>query len=359
MRRTIAEDAENRGKQTDLADVVESKFRTLLKDGANATMDFEWLRPELPSFYDEEKFHLGQQMFYNNTFTMMIAKLSGLLSLFAVPSMKDVLVFTRQSGTPCAAFHRYVSTILHTWVWYGKDTGLKNGFLESLKIVRKKHCVAFRRSWEAGLSRVTQLDMALAQFGFIGFTILGGDYLGVNNSSEELEGLIHLWRVVGSMLGMEDKYNICSGSVEVTRGLCRRILDEVFLPLLANSDEDFNEMSRTVIESLWPVNPFLDPNAFVEFTLIFASSIATNNNHSLKIDPSRMSWHARLLLNVQLMTHKYLLRPKRWWSKFFRAYFNGQMRLAIYLTENFPYLAFWCYGVKKSYVNIFKYRINF
>lgn len=79
-------------------------------------------------------------------------------------------------------------------------------FLESLKIVRRKHCVAFRRSWKAGLSRISQLDMALTQFGFVGFTLLCGDYLGVNNSFEELEGLIHLWRVVGSMLGMEDKF---------------------------------------------------------------------------------------------------------------------------------------------------------
>lgn len=48
--------------------------------------------------------------------------------------------------------------------------------------------------------------MALAQFGFMGFTLVAGDELGVNNSSEELEGLIHFWRVVGSMLGMEDKF---------------------------------------------------------------------------------------------------------------------------------------------------------
>lgn len=79
-------------------------------------------------------------------------------------------------------------------------------FLDSLKIVRKKHCVAFRRSSEAGLQRISQLDMALTQFGFMGFTLLSGDYLGVNNNSEELEGLIHFWRVVGSMLGMEDKF---------------------------------------------------------------------------------------------------------------------------------------------------------
>ncbi|KZC06320.1 hypothetical protein WN55_10229, partial [Dufourea novaeangliae] len=330
---------------------------TLLKDGANTFMDFKWLQPELPSFFDEKKFLLGQRMFYNNAFTMMIAKLCGLLSLFAVPSIKDVLAYTKRSGTPCAAFHRYVSTILHTWAWYGRKAGIDREFLDSLKIVRKKHCVAFRRSSEAGLARVTQLDMALAQFGFMGFTVLAGDYLGVNSSSEELEGLVHFWRVIGSMLGMEDKYNLCTGSIEETRAICRRLLDEVFLPSLATENKDFKEMSRTLITGLWPINPYMDPNAFVAFTLILASSSAPNNNHSLKIDTSNLSWYGRFILNVQIMVHKYLLPATYWWSSLFRAYFNGQMRLAMYLTENFPFLAFWSYGVKNSYVDIYKYRV--
>ncbi|XP_076762238.1 uncharacterized protein LOC143430122 isoform X2 [Xylocopa sonorina] len=342
----------------DLTDTVESKLQTLLKDGANSFMELEWMQPEFPPFFDEKKFYLGQRMFCNNTFTMMIAKLCGLLSLLAVPSIKDVLMFTRQSGTPCAAFRRYVSTIFHTWVWYEKKPDVEKEFLESLKIVRKKHCVAFRRSLMAGLSRVSQLDMALAQFGFMGFTLLSGDYLGVNYSSEELEGLVHFWRVVGSMLGMKDEYNICSGSVEETRALCRRLLDEVFLPGFASDDKDFNQMSHTLIKSLWPVNPYMDSTAFIKFTFILASSAATNNNHSLKIDRSSMPWYSRFILNLQLTVHKYLLPPTYWWSRFFRTFFNGQMRLAMYLTEKFPFLAFWSYGVKNSYVDIYKYRVT-
>jgi len=72
--------------------------------------------------------------------------------------------------------------------------------------VRRKHCVAFRRSTEAGVHKPTQLDMALAQFGFIGFTVVSGDYLGLKVTYEEMEGIIHLWRVIGNMLGMDDKF---------------------------------------------------------------------------------------------------------------------------------------------------------
>ncbi|XP_029048214.1 LOW QUALITY PROTEIN: uncharacterized protein LOC114878496 [Osmia bicornis bicornis] len=339
-------------------DATESRLQVLLKDGSNTLMDFEWLQPKLPPFFDEKKFLLGQRMFYNNPFTMMIAKLCGLVILFAIPSIKDVLLFTRQSSTQCAAFRRYVSTILHTWTWYGKRAGIEKEFLDSLKIVRKKHCVAFRRSSEAGLQKISQLDMALTQFGFMGFTLLSGDYLGVNNNSEELEGLIHFWRVIGSMLGMEDKYNICSGNVEEVRALCRRLLDEIFLPALARGNKDFDKMSYLLIESLWPINPFIEPSAFVAFTFILASSSATNNNHSLKIDTSSMSWYSRFILNLQLIVHKYLLQSTYWWSSLFRMYFNGHMRIAMYLTEKLPFLAFWSLGIKNSYVDIYKYPVN-
>lgn len=75
--------------------------------------------------------------------------------------------------------------------------------------MRKKHCIVSRRSSEAGLGRISQLDMALTQFGFIGFTLISGDMLGVHTSDEELHGLVHFWRVIGHMLGMDERYYIC------------------------------------------------------------------------------------------------------------------------------------------------------
>lgn len=78
--------------------------------------------------------------------------------------------------------------------------------MESLKIVRRKHCIAFKRSTEAGVHKPTQLDMVLAQFGFIGYTIVSKEYLGIKTTDEEMEGVVHLWRVIGSMLGIDDRF---------------------------------------------------------------------------------------------------------------------------------------------------------
>lgn len=87
--------------------------------------------------------------------------------------------------------------------------------------------------------------------------------------------------------------------MEESRALCRRLLDEVFLPSLVSNSKDFEEMSRVVLESVWPVSPYIDPNAFIKFTLILASKAATNNNHSLKIGKS-------FTIDLDIFSHRFI-----------------------------------------------------
>lgn len=105
---------------------MEERLHFLMNEGKSVYADEEVDNLELPDYYDAEKFELGQKVFANNVFAMMIAKLSGLLVLLALPTILDILIFTKQSGTPCAAFRRYVSTILHTFVWYENDPDKEN-----------------------------------------------------------------------------------------------------------------------------------------------------------------------------------------------------------------------------------------
>ncbi|XP_072744710.1 uncharacterized protein [Anoplolepis gracilipes] len=334
-------------------------MQIILKEGAETLMDYESLTPELPPFYDEKKFLLGQQAFYNNIFSMLIAKLCGLISLLTISTVLNVVMFTKKSGTPCLAYRRYALTILHTLIWHEKDPhGKPNEFLESLKIVRRKHCVAFRRSTEAGIHKPTQLDMALAQFGFIGYSIVSGEYLGIKITPEELEGVVHLWRVIGSMLGMDDKFNLCTGTVEETRALCQKMLEDVFVPSLAKKNEYFDDMGNAMLQGLWPINFSIEPLAFMTFTLYLASTSARNNNHSIKIDTSTMPFYSWYLFNLQHFVLKYLMRPSAWWSSFFRAIFNALMRLSLFLMEKNPFLASWMFGKEYSDVKIFHYHLD-
>lgn len=106
---------------TDASDKVEEKFRLMLEEGSKVFADSEEPDMKLPDYFDPVKFRRGQRVFEKNIFTMMIAKLSGLLMLLAVPSIVNIIKFTKQSGTPCTAFRRYAATIIHTCIWYNKS----------------------------------------------------------------------------------------------------------------------------------------------------------------------------------------------------------------------------------------------
>lgn len=60
----------------------------------------------------------GAKTFEKNIFLMFTGKMSGLLTLLAIPSIVKVLVLTKQSEEPHKAFRRYVDTIRHMLFWY-------------------------------------------------------------------------------------------------------------------------------------------------------------------------------------------------------------------------------------------------
>ncbi|XP_032676431.1 uncharacterized protein LOC116846558 [Odontomachus brunneus] len=202
--------------------------------------------------------------------------------------------------------------------------------------------------------------MCLTQFGFIGYILIGTENLGIKVTHEEMEGLVHVWRIIGSMLGMEEKFNLCSGTVEEARGLCQNILDKVFIPALTNKNEHFDSMSQAMLESLSAMSFAIQPQAFIMFTYYLASISASNNNHSIRIDTSGMSFYNWYLFNLQCFVLKYLMRPSAWWSSFFRAIYNSMLQLSLIIAKKYPYFstANWRYGEKYSDVNIFRYNFD-
>lgn len=61
-------------------------------------------------------------------------------------------------------------------------------------------------SEKSGLGvRVSQKDMSLTQFGFIGLILLKKKELGIVGTKEDEMALVHFWRTIGYMLGIHDK----------------------------------------------------------------------------------------------------------------------------------------------------------
>ena len=76
----------------------------------------------------------------------------------------------------------------------------------SLEKVREKHNSSSKRSFTSGFNSITQKNMAFTQFGFMGYTISRSQEVGIHNpQEEELVGFIHVWRVIGYLMGIEER----------------------------------------------------------------------------------------------------------------------------------------------------------
>lgn len=77
---------------------------------------------------------------------------------------------------------------------------------QSLSVVRHLHNSASKKGCMAGLNGISQMDMALTQFGFMGFALSRSRKMGIyENDDEEFLAYTHIWRVVGYLMGIEDR----------------------------------------------------------------------------------------------------------------------------------------------------------
>lgn len=202
--------------------------------------------------------------------------------------------------------------------------------------------------------------MALTQFGFMGFIISCPEKLGIQLSHEDLEAFVHFWRVIGHMVGIKEHFNLCTDSYKTTKKRVDTVRDKIFRPLIENTNETFYKMATAMIDGLWCYNPFLDTDAFLYFTKWMCNC---KNYVYYRSDPrvldtdakpcietlESLGYYSRLILYLQLTAHTYWLNfaAMRW-------YLNFQLWTSKYILYYFPFLAFYKFGINKSYVRIFK-----
>lgn len=229
-----------------------------------------------------------------------------------------------------------------------------------MEAVRKGHLSASKYTEKQKSGFISQRDMALTQFGFMGFIVLSPEKLGVQVSQKDLEAFVHFWRVIGHLIGIQEQFNLCTDNYRTTKQRLERVLNDIYKPYLEDTNTDFMIMARALCEGLWCYNPFLDADAFVYFTKWLSNcknyvyyesdprAADIDLNDSRKIIQSH-GWYTRYIIYLQITAHTYLLNffPFRW-------YLNNQVWISKYIIHWFPFLAFYKFGIKKSYVRILK-----
>ncbi|XP_062712961.1 uncharacterized protein LOC109411220 [Aedes albopictus] len=339
-------------------DQPNSYLQGLLGDGAKTQVDVDVdaYELQLPPWYEDDKFKRAQRYFKQNFFAMFVAKLCGLLVVLAVPSILNVLIYTNQSSTAVTAYRRYIATIMHTLNWYYEDLLPGTAAWKSIAFVRRGHVAASKRSSAKLAGRiVSQKDMAVTQFGFVGYTVLCYKKLGIVYNKEDMEALVHFWRVIGYMIGIHDRYNLCTDNLAATEDRMRQVQEHILRPALLTQTENFEKMGRALIDGLWCFNPFLDFDAFLFMTArltgvpgyhYWTEELPSPDSETKYGSFSRYS---RFILYFLLLVHEVWLT-----STLFRWYLNSQMVMSRFLITYFPFLAIFKFGIGDSYVRILK-----
>ncbi|KFB44349.1 AGAP005178-PA-like protein [Anopheles sinensis] len=335
---------------------VESKtYINTLEEGANISVDLGSI--ELPEWYDDVKYKRAQEFFKRNFYAMFVGKLCGLLAIIAVPSILRVLIHTNQSSEPRTAYRRYVATIMHTLEWYYEALVPSSRSWKSITFVRKTHAGVSKQanSVHPGMI-ISQKDMAITQFGFIGYIIISHRKLGIQYGPGDWEAFVHFWRVIGYMMGIEDRFNACTDSFETTEQRMSLIASEILQPALLNRTSEFEKMGRALTEGLWCFNPFVYYESFLFLTMRlnnipgyhYWDEEAPANGRQKGLH-EQLDRYGRFVLFAISYILSVLLN-----LTIFRWYFNGQMVMSRFLITHFPFLAIYQYGTVDAYVRILK-----
>uniref|UniRef100_A0A182FHW7 DUF2236 domain-containing protein n=1 Tax=Anopheles albimanus TaxID=7167 RepID=A0A182FHW7_ANOAL len=267
------------------------------------------LEAELPSWYDEAKFKRGQRFYKDNRFGILQASFCSLLVLLADPKGLRILEHTGKSNTMETARKRYVSTLKHLSDWYECD-------LEPGSSATKRQ-----------LGFISQPEMALTTFGFMGFPLVRPHLLGIRyDNREDLEAFIHLWAVIGFMLGVHDHCNMCLFRLEVVDQICRMAIRYVFMPSLQLETTLFKQMVGAITDAYTGYMPFMS----YESVMFLTRRLIGIPGYQYALDLKKEIICRSVLTKAELETIVEYMAPKDCYRPvmaMYRAIFCEQIRL--------------------------------
>ncbi|CAL1688201.1 unnamed protein product [Lasius platythorax] len=321
---------------------VDEHFKLILEDYSINNPEMNVTSDDLPHWYNQ-KLHKEAQNYYNrNIMAINIVSLMGLITVFSVAQILKVLMFTKQSNTTCAAFKRYLKTVLHIHSIYTFDANNPDSnWYKSINVIRWKHNTNSQRSKKAGVGPIYQRDMALTQFSFVGYIFIMPEVFGLCSKPEEAEALNHFWRVIGYMLGIPDRLNICRKSAVETRELCQKIFKDVYIKCLSEASPDFFHIASTILNSLWYIDIHSDKDSIL--ALIYRL-------HGIEYKKP-LGWYSWLNMKYIDLLFKLCLIP--YVGTVTRIYLNCSFRLKLFIVENYPILAWAKLGKKNIQINLY------
>ncbi|XP_011632182.1 uncharacterized protein LOC105423913 [Pogonomyrmex barbatus] len=320
---------------------VDEHFKLILEDKSTYDPDSPDVTfNDLPDWYNDKLYKKGQSFYMQNFLSMVVANTVGLIVVLSVPEILKVLQYTKRSSTPHAAFKRYIETLLHMYNLATNDPQDTNSkWYKSMNAIRWYHKMATRRTKNSGIGEISQRDMVLTQFAFVGYALVSPTYFGLRSTPEEEEAFNHLWRVNGYMLGIPDRFNLCRKDAKETIQLCEKIKG-LYVNYLTNIPSEFNDVMRNAIDALWYFDITINTDAVLYFTYLL---------HGIKY--KELGWYSWLNLKYRELIIKLYYVP--YIGTILRICYNYLIHFLIWNVQHFPILAWIKFGKQNVRLNLY------
>ncbi|XP_011165512.1 uncharacterized protein LOC105199900 isoform X2 [Solenopsis invicta] len=320
---------------------VDEHYKLLLEDKSvidpdpsNVTFN------DLPHWYDEKLYKKAQDIYKQNKLSIIASSTVGLILVLTVNTILKILVCTGRSNTSCSAFKRYIETVLHVNALFMSDINdADSNWYKSINTIRWHHKMGSQKSKKNGGKEISQKDMALTQYGFMGLVLIAPKSFGLCNTPEENEAFNHFWRVNGYMLGIPDSLNLCRKNVKETIELCQKI-KQLYATYLSKPPPEFDRIMSNAIEAIWYVDITVDKDAFMALTYEL---------HDLPY--KKLRWYSRL--NLKYHAWIFSLCHVPYIGTIIRIYNNCLASTLLWSVQHFPLLALLKFGKTNVRLNLY------
>ncbi|OQR79692.1 hypothetical protein BIW11_05554 [Tropilaelaps mercedesae] len=194
---------------------------------------------------------------------------------------------------------RFITTIKNLMKWYDTDIfDKKSPGYRSILATRAIHRLYMKKlpqrlgEHPEGHQWLSQTYMALVQMGMIG-PLLSYPLNLTHLSDEDLEGMVHFWRVLGYMVGINDRYNVCRDGVAGLRSLTKEFVKNRAMPSLTSLTLEKATFSGLVCDAI--VYTFLMPVQIFNIILALGTMVDTGTDLKLNFVGSS-TWYERALV---------------------------------------------------------------
>ncbi|XP_034937805.1 uncharacterized protein [Chelonus insularis] len=316
--------------------VNEPESLRIITAGFLFSEDIGRLPDQVPEWLDREKFARGQKFARDNLFGIFFAEYLALFLLFSFDDGLKPMILTQKSSEPYTAFKRYLSTSTRIRNWYNSDPWTKGSpaykdlvavnhlhqairnKLNSMTYEEIENAGTLPKTWSPikdtllkdfnetcpvalpgqcpytiselrGIrpKGLNQGDMSATQCAFVCLMILYPDKFGVHDHvDEDLDAFCHLWRGIGYLLGINDEFNFCRGSLEDIKMRSKDFIDYWVKPNFRNISPEWEHMMRCMHEG----NQYYFPGSSYEVDLLFLTDLLELNMPRLQSLLTTSDW---------------------------------------------------------------------